>query len=34
MHTGETVDIAPMTQVRFKAGKGLRDAVQGAAGAP
>jgi DNA-binding protein HU-beta len=29
IHTGEVVDIPPMTQVRFRPGKGLKDAVNG-----
>lgn len=26
-HIGEAIDVPPMTQVKFKPGKGLRDAV-------
>jgi DNA-binding protein HU-beta len=29
IHTGETVDVPSMTQVRFRPGKGLKDAVNG-----
>jgi DNA-binding protein HU-beta len=29
LQTGETVDVPPMTQVRFRPGKGLKDAVNG-----
>ncbi len=27
IHTGEVIDVAPMTLVKFRPGKGLRDAV-------
>jgi DNA-binding protein HU-beta len=28
-HTGEAVDVPPMTQVRFRPGKALKDTVNG-----
>jgi DNA-binding protein HU-beta len=34
MHTGEVVEIPAGAAIKFKPGKGLKDAVQGAAGAP
>jgi DNA-binding protein HU-beta len=34
LQTGEAVDVPAMTQVRFRPGKRLKDAIQGAAGAP
>jgi DNA-binding protein HU-beta len=29
IHTGEALDVPPMTQVRFRPGKALKDAVNG-----
>ena len=29
IHTGETIDVAPMTLVKFRPGKGLKDALNG-----
>ena len=34
LHTGEVLEIPAGPAIRFKPGKGLRDAVQGSAGAP
>jgi DNA-binding protein HU-beta len=34
LRTGEAIDVPAMTQVKFRPGKPLKDAVQGTAGAP
>jgi DNA-binding protein HU-beta len=34
LHTGEAVDVPAMTQVRFRPGKGLKDAVNGSGHEP